>query len=417
MRIRSIFTVVITMSVALLFGCVNESASKTKLLTEGEAVKPLTVANNVVPTPDSGVSKVATGLQHTCAIRAGKLSCWGLNKHGQIGNGDSGVLNGAPDPLTGTNYTVKVSLGPNVIFPDGVTDVAVGYEHTCAIRNEELFCWGSNEFSQLGIPAGPNDPSDFIYSRPVSILRGAKQVAARGRMTCVIANSQLLCFGTRLESVNGQTAQKLFSKTPKLVVSGNAQAVSISVNHVCVKVNSGLRCFGMNTSGETGTVDLSVTSVEAPHEVFTDGVGLFSVTDGRSCAMVSGVMKCFGASLGDRTVDSGSSGGWRVANPVPYEATFWRSVAPGLQISASGAVLASSGDLMYGSYFHSGGMVQKVAIGVMNFDFSETDAGGCMMFLNHDVKCWGPNLFGQLGVGNRSLDEPTILHARDVLFR
>ena len=51
-----------------LSSCVVEEQSGGKLLTEADAIKPLTVANNVAPNPDSGVSKVIMGLQHELTL-------------------------------------------------------------------------------------------------------------------------------------------------------------------------------------------------------------------------------------------------------------------------------------------------------------------------------------------------------------
>ncbi len=401
-------------------GCNSQggSSSSSKLLTEGKSASkdvaaPLTVPNNVVPMNDSGVSKVVSGLQHTCAIRAGKLACWGLNKHGQIGNGDSGVIDGQVDPLNGAAYTVKVAVAPYEVFASGVSDVALGYEHTCAIKNEELFCWGSNEVGQIG-----QGTVTGVISHPVSILTGAKQVSAHGRWTCVVSNTgQLACFGTRLvRAADGTTAPKLISNVPKVMIPSGVQSVSLSANHGCVLLTSGaVQCFGQNAMGEVGNGLADGADVALPYEVFSSGATSVTVTDSRSCAVVSGAFKCFGASLGDREVDR-TAGGWKAPTPTAYDAVFWNGTAPGLEVSSSGTIVASTGDLLYGSFFHSGGAAQKVALGVAQFTYSETDLNGCMMFRNHAVKCWGSNLFGQLGIGRRSGDEPTISAARDVAF-
>ena len=401
-------------------GCVSQkdSSSSSKLLSEGkfspDFSAPLTVPNNVAPANDFGTSKVVSGTQHACAIRSGKLSCWGLNKHGQIGNGDSGVTNGQTDPLTGSTYLVKVVLTPYEVFPSGVTDVALGYEHTCAIKNEELFCWGSNAYGQTAGGA----VNTGIHSRPVSVLTGVKQVSARGRWTCAVSNTgQLACFGTRLiQAADGTVAPQLISSTVKIMISSGVQSVSLSTNHGCVVLTSGsLKCFGMNQMGEIGNGLADGVDVPAPFEVFSSGATSVSVSDNRSCAVISGGIKCFGASLGDREIDR-KAGAWKVATPSAYDAVFWTGVAPGMEISSSGTVLGDDGILLYGSFFHATGVPQKTALGVSQFNYSESELAGCMMFRNHAVKCWGSNVFGQLGVGVRSVADFTIFQARDVTF-
>lgn len=418
------FRSVLSLSSILLVlssSCVSQKASSEgQLLSAGKAIsgatQPLSVLNNIAPAPDTGVSKIVAGTQHSCALQSGKLSCWGLNKQGQIGDGNSGVVDGVPDSLTGNAYTVKVALTPTPVFSTDVTDIAIGYEHSCAIKSGELFCWGSNEYGQLGISPVPTDPADIIFPRPVSILKDVKQVAARGRWTLVVSNSQqLLGFGTRLARENGQLIPKLLSKTPKVIIASGVKSISVSANHACAVMTSGaLNCFGMNTMGEVGNGS-TAEDVASPVEVFADGVSAVNVSDSRSCAIRSGLPFCFGASLGDRAIDA-TAGGWRVASPIPYAAVFWNSLSRTRILSGSGTAISMENDLYYGSYFHSDGMVQKVALGVHDFSYTEADVGGCMMFHNYAVKCWGPNIFGQLGIGKRSAEEFTIFKAQDTRF-
>ena len=85
----------------------------------------------------SGATTVAAGWAHTCAVTsAGAAVCWGYNYGGQLGNdtiGDSAVL-------------VQVSG-----LTSGVTAIAAGYGHTCAVTNGgAVRCWGDNRFGQLG---------------------------------------------------------------------------------------------------------------------------------------------------------------------------------------------------------------------------------------------------------------------------
>ena len=78
---------------------------------------------------DKGVLAVATG-GHSCAVKTnGKLSCWGDNSYGQLGDG------------------TRTDSATPVIVTDlaGVTEVAVGSSHTCALTDGGgVNCWGSN---------------------------------------------------------------------------------------------------------------------------------------------------------------------------------------------------------------------------------------------------------------------------------
>jgi alpha-tubulin suppressor-like RCC1 family protein len=83
----------------------------------------------------SGVSSVAAGYAHTCAIKQdSSLWCWGYNGYGQIGDG-----------------TEENKYSPVKIIESGVVAVALGDDHTCAIKKDgSLWCWGNNKFGQIG---------------------------------------------------------------------------------------------------------------------------------------------------------------------------------------------------------------------------------------------------------------------------
>jgi alpha-tubulin suppressor-like RCC1 family protein len=98
---------------------------------------------SAAPVPVSGGLAFATidaGGAHTCGLTVGGVAyCWGDNSNGQLGdNSQSNRL--APVPVS---------------MPAGVTFAAIsaGDNHSCALSTTGVvFCWGSNNLMQLGIP-------------------------------------------------------------------------------------------------------------------------------------------------------------------------------------------------------------------------------------------------------------------------
>ncbi|MBW7934163.1 MAG: hypothetical protein H3C62_11275 [Gemmatimonadaceae bacterium] len=85
-------------------------------------------------------TSLVAGNAHTCALtRTGAAFCWGANGYGQLGAGLAAVRSNAP---------VAVTLPAGV---SGFTKLFAGEYHTCGIADTGVaYCWGRNNSGQLG---------------------------------------------------------------------------------------------------------------------------------------------------------------------------------------------------------------------------------------------------------------------------
>jgi hypothetical protein len=112
---------------------------------------------NLPPAPiaglETGVTAVATELSHSCAVKEGKVYCWGGHNYlGELGE------------------RIPQALG-DVVEVNGVenaTQIGVGPGYSCALTNDlRVLCWGDNEFGQTGntshdVCKQPNGRADAI---------------------------------------------------------------------------------------------------------------------------------------------------------------------------------------------------------------------------------------------------------------
>jgi alpha-tubulin suppressor-like RCC1 family protein/serine/threonine protein kinase len=134
------------------------------------------------------MSAVSAGSGHTCGItKTGSLKCWGQNNYGQLGQGSTSSYLLTPTDVPGIADLVALSLGA---------------WHTCAVTMDgKLYCWGLNDFGQLGLPAanaacGTVGSSSPCIMSPTQVAIGVSGIATGHYHTCAIVHGgSVSCWG------------------------------------------------------------------------------------------------------------------------------------------------------------------------------------------------------------------------------
>ncbi len=194
---------------------------------------------------------VTAGANHTCALLVtNDLNCWGRNTIGQLGNSFSGDLADSPVPYFVGNFV-------------GVTAFAVGGDQSCAIVSGQIYCWGDNQYGQIGSePVGIGEfrttPTPiFGVTTAVDVVVGAQHVCA------LLENGTVTCWGRNNQHQLGYAGPEM-SITPQEVPGvHDVIALAAGDNHTCaVQKNQRVICWGSNQNGQLGVVGNDIVNAQ-----------------------------------------------------------------------------------------------------------------------------------------------------------
>lgn len=313
---------------------------------------------------------IATGGGHTCGIREGELSCWGANEIGQV----SGTVSGdAVDPIV-----ITVDGGPATW-----SQVATGYNSTCAIGEGRIYCWGSNERGQLGngtqLSTGTPTPvsttlTDWTFVSTSGYALGGSNSEPRSHTCAISASTGLWCWGGNHNYELG-TGTNIESLTPvQIALPSPPISVAAAAYSTCVTTeDQSLYCWGYGINGQVGDPTLVDPTVNhQPSPVLASGLTGWTqvyAAEQALCGLRADEVWCWGAS-GSGGLGNGVWSGSRVFSRIASGVTAL-SLAPNTNLDDLGADLA---DLDLGCLVSDG-----------------------------KIQCWGSNQFGQLGQGAATL--------------
>ncbi len=144
-----------------------------------------------VAAPGENVEDLGLGDEHSCALAAGRVRCWGSGAYGQLGYGNTEDVGDDETPSSAGN----VDLGETT----PVIQVASGYAHTCALlASGRVRCWGANGSGQLGLghTLQIGDDETPGTQGPVDVGGAVTQIAVGYAHTCaLLEGGAVRCWG------------------------------------------------------------------------------------------------------------------------------------------------------------------------------------------------------------------------------
>lgn len=366
----------------------NTMGQNLPFLDFGEPVRHLTTTENL-----------------TCAIlQSGSVRCFGDSTYAEAGYRGDATLRGAQTPLVGLSRTA--------------TAVALGWVHGCALLDDHsVVCWGGDTNGQLGT----GNPMVTTSTAPHLIDLGtgvrALEISSQGYFACaLLEDHRVKCWGS-----NGNSASDVSGIGGNL---GTGDARARGNNPGEMGDNLARIDFGTNpaTTQPWQVKHVYTGSIRTCVILENDQVKCIGRNDGSPDTLGTGNIINYGMTpqtLGDAIpfVDLGT-------NPVTTQP--WVVVALGLADNVSCALLENGRLKCWGGNALGGlGLgVTRTTIGDAPGEMGDalpfldlgTDpmtgqawqvlsiTGGkyslCARLARNNVKCWGYNSVGQLGLGD-----------------
>lgn len=345
--------------------------------------------------------KIVGGGENTCVLSTqGQIKCWGFNESGELGVGTS-IKHGLYSETMGKNLPT-VNLG-NGIYAQ---NICAGNNFTCAVTTTgAVKCWGANYRGQLGqehdigtvgllaAQMGENLPRtdlgvDFVAKDIQCGTEFACALSSQGKVKCwgYGDDGQLGIALTNRTNV-GRRKDEMGAKLPYLSLPTPVTQITTGYSHACAVAGDNIYCWGGNNFGQTG-LELATSSVYLPTDE-TLPKPIVKLEDAATSVTIESVQAGGNFTCAEyRASENGL--------PARRKIKCWgkNSVGQlglGVKTEMIGRLPGSMGTKL-----------PEVILGISDISQIQTyHQHTCAATNRGDVKCWGRNVDGQLGLGDR----------------
>jgi len=276
-------------SVTLDFGAAPNTARAWGLATSGQLGDGQTAVVNASPVEVINLSKVvavAAGGDHSLALlNDGTVWAWGLGASGQLGDGSSGdnIQRNTPVQVSTTWDNNRKAVA-----------IAAGAEHSMALLDDgTVWAWGKGDSGQLGDGTGADSPV------PVQAqgLTGVTAIACGGYYSLAVGSGGTVwTWGDNSAGQLGRVTADLLPLTPGQVVDINNVAItnvaSIAggdFHTITAKSDGTVWAWGGNYYGQLGVNPATTPNNMSINPVQVTGLsGIVTVAAGSNHSIVAG---------------------------------------------------------------------------------------------------------------------------------
>ena len=389
----------------LIFISVTTSPTGNSVLNAHVLPSDMLAQQDLVPLTD--IVAITANRQTTCALTvSGSAKCWG----DIIGD----------DHLIGATIPIPEDV-PGL--GNGISAIAIGGDHACALPNdEEVKCWGSNRYGQLGI--GSYDDLEIPLQNVEGLEAGIMAITAGSSHTCaLLGTGGVKCWGHNYIGQLGTGSRGIESldETTPVDVAGlesGVVAITAGSEHTCALLDTGgVKCWGRNLESQLGDAVFDDIAI-APVDIIGLENDAVAIKAGslHTCALLdTGGVKCWGSN-DDGQIGTGTVDPHRTGVPTPQGVIGLDSGI--VEISASGTnncALTQGGEV---ECWGNGSGTPSEIVGLESGITAITSGWfhSCALTSTGGVKCWGQNYVGQLGNGDIVQDGSGPFEPGDVLI-